>query len=246
MSIAEVGSIPGIVRLERTTIADVDLRQAELSELAPSGCVFEKCDFRGVTFDRRTRPIFRARERNVFHECRFDGVDLRAIDPGASRFERCSFDRADITRWNVTTAEFVDCRFAGTVQDVRFYGRPWGPTAATLEPPRAANEFRGNDFREADLVRVAFLMGIDVRKQRWPESGDYVRLDRIHQRLTRARAGILGWKDLEARNEALAMLRALSFLYVQQEEIVARRVEPGTSTPAEIQSRVWEALAATL
>jgi len=95
-------------------------------------------------------------------------------------------------------------------------------------------------------VRVLFLMGIDLDAQRWPADAEYVHLDRIHQRLARGRSAILGWKDLDARNEALAMVRTLSVLYIQQGDVVARRSEPGTPTRLEIQTRVWETLAAAL
>ena len=93
---------------------------------------------------------------------------------------------------------------------------------------------------------MTFVMGIDVGKQRWPEGKEYVRLDRIHQRLTRGRADILRWKDLERRSEALQMVQALSFLYMQQNDVVSRRVEPGSPTPADIQTVVWETLARVL
>lgn len=246
MSIAEMTSLPGLVLLQRATIGDVDFAKATFDRLAPSGCTFVRCDFRKATLDRRLLPLFKARQRNTFRECRFDGTDLRGIDPGASRFERCTFDGADLQGWNAVAAEFVDNHFAGRVAHARFYGRPWGPTAADIEPRRTANEFRGNDFRDAELLDVAFLMGIDISKQRWPESDDYVRLDRIHQRLTRGRSEILRWKDLEERGEALQMVQSLSFLYMAQNDVVARRSEPGVPAQPEVQRKVWSTLAAAL
>lgn len=247
MTIAEAPtSLPGLVLLQRATVADVDFSRAAFERLAPSGCTFVRCDFRKATLDRRLLPLFKARQRNTFRECRFDGVDLRGIDPGSSRFERCTFDGADITGWNAVAAEFIDNHFAGLIAHVRFYGRPWGPTATELDPPRTASEFRGNDFRDAEMLDVAFLMGIDIGKQRWPESDDYVRLDRIHQRLTRGRAEILRWKDLVTRGEALEMVQALSFLLMSQNDVIARRVEPTVKAPPDVQRKVWSALTAAL
>lgn len=237
---------PGLVLLQQATMADVDFGRAAFDKLAPSGCVFLRCDFRKATLDRRMVPLFKARRRNVFRECRFDGVDLRAIDPGSSRFESCVFDGADLDGWNAQTAEFVDCHFAGRLARVRFYGKPWGQGAAEVDPKRTSNEFRGNDFSQAELVDVAFLMGIDVAQQRWPEGDDYVRLDRIHQRLTRGRTEIARWKDLTARSEALDMVRTLSFLYMQQNDVIARRADPETTTAPEIQLKVWDALTRAL
>lgn len=241
-----MASLPGLVLLQHATIGDVDFSRATFDRLAPSACTFVRCDFRRATLDRRLLPLFKARQRNVFRECRFDGTDLRAIDPGSSRFERCVFDGADLQGWSAVAAEFVDCHFAGRVWHARFYGRPWGPTATDLDPHRTVNEFRGNDFREAELVDVAFLMGIDIGKQRWPESDEYVRLDRIHQRLTRGRAEIIRWKDLEERGEALEMVQALSFLYMAQNDVVARRSEPGAPAQPEVQRKVWQTLTAAL
>ena len=238
--------VPGLVMLQRATIAEVDFSRAAFDLLAPSDCVFIDCDFRRATVDRRLQPLFRARRRNVFRGCRFDGADLRGTDPGSSRFEACVFDGALLDGWNAQTAEFVDCRFAGRIAHVRFYGRPWGPAAAALVPARTVNEFRGNDFRDGDLVDVAFLMGIDVSRQLWPVSDDSVRLDRVHQRLTRGRTEMIGWKDLEARGEALEMVQAMSFRYMQQNDVVARRVDPEAATSPDVQRRVWETLSSVL
>lgn len=245
MSVVEMG-LPGLVLLRRATLTNVDFGRAAFDRMSPSGCFFESCDFRQAKLDRRMQPIFKAKRRNVFRDCRFDGADMRAIDPGSSRFEGCTFDGADLDGWTTTTAEFVDCHFAGRLTHVRFYGRPWGPGASDVDPARATNEFRGNDFRDADMLDVAFLMGIDLAKQRWPESGDYVRLDRIHQRLTRGRAEILRWKDLNARGEALQMFQTLSFVYMQQNDVVARRRDPRASVSTEVQAKVWAALESAL
>jgi uncharacterized protein YjbI with pentapeptide repeats len=246
MSLAEVGSLPGTVFLRRITISDVDLARSKFDSISPSGCTFVRCDLRDARVDRRFNPLFRSRHQNVFRECRFDGADLRELDPGASRFESCTFDGADLAGWNATMAEFIDCHFAGRVERVRFYARPWGPGIADLRPARAVNEFRGNDFRDAELVDVAFLMGVALQAQRWPDGDQYVRLDRIHQRLTRGHAAILRWKDLEIRGEALAMMQDLSLLYRQQNDVIARRAEPRRTTHPETQDKVWRTLAAVL
>ena len=246
MTIAEATTLPGTVLMHRITVSDVDLARSKFERLMPSGCTFVRCDFRTTTLDRRLSPLFKAREQNTFRECRFEGADLRAIDPGASRFESCVFDGADLRGWNASMAEFIDCHFAGRVERVRFYGRPWGSGAEDLIPARTVNAFRGNDFREAEMIDVAFVMGIEIEKQRWPQGDEYVRLDRIHQRLTRGHGAILRWKDLAPRGEAMAMMQDLSLLYRQQNEVIARRSDPRRATPPEIQDRVWATLASVL
>lgn len=236
----------GAIFFDRVTLREVDFRKASFESLAPSGCVFEGCDFRETVFDHRLLPLFTSRPRSVFRDCRFDGADLRRAAPHQSRFERCSFARSRLDEWSALTAEFIDCTFAGDVVGVTFHGKPWGREAEWLDPPRTVNEFRGNDFSAAELVECAFVRGIALQLQRWPVGESYVRLDRFHQRLTRGRAEILRWKDLEARGQALDLVQAASFLYREQNDVIARRVEGRSPIPAEVQRRVWEVLAGVL
>lgn len=236
----------GLIHLDRVTLRDVDFRKATFDDLAPFGCTFEHCDFRDTIFDRRLLPLFAAKPRSVFRDCRFDGADLRRAPPGQSRFERCSFDGARIDEWTTTAAEFIDCRFSGLLEGVVFHGKPWGREAEGLDPPRTVNEFRGNDFRGADLVECAFIRGIALVAQRWPEDERYVRLDRFQLRLTRGRSEILSWTDLGARGQALDLIQAASFLYREQTDVIARRVEERSPISAEVQRRVWEVLASVL
>lgn len=232
----------GLIIFERTQFHEVDVRRAVFDVMRVSGSVFERCDFRGLALDRRYQPIFSGRPRNVFRECRFDAADLRQVRPGQARFEACSFAGANLDGWVAGTAEFVDCTFAGRLCGARFYGRPWGADAEAVDPPRGLNEFRGNDFTACELLDVSFLMGIDIAAQRWPTGEQYVRLDRIQKRITRAHAEILRWGDLRARREALAMVRAVSELSVIQKEVFLRRGEPRWQAPPDVEDRVWELL----
>lgn len=228
--------------LSRVTVRDADFRRVTFDQFAPEGCTFEHCDFSGQTLDRRYQPLFSSRKQSVFRDCRFDGADLAGVRPGQARFERCTFADARIDAWEAFTAEFVDCTFSGRVLNVRFYGKPWGSHAGELDPARAVNTFTGNDFRKADLIGTLFIHGVDISKQRWPEGAQYVTLDRIHQRIARARLGVLEWRDHKARQEALDMLQAASLLYAHQMTVISRRVdERWTAAPA-VQERVWDAL----
>lgn len=232
----------GVLMLSRVTVRDADFRHVTFDQFAPEGCTFEHCDFSGQALDRRYQPLFSSRRQSVFRECKFDGADLTGVRPGQARFERCTFDNARIDAWESFTAEFVDCRFAGRIANVRFYGRPWGSNADKLDPQRNTNAFTGNDFRGAELVGVTFVHGIDIAKQRWPDGPEYVILDRIHQRLAKARLDVLEWRDHKARQEALDMLQAASLLYANQMTVIGRRVdERWAATPA-VQTRVWDAL----
>ncbi|HEX9270325.1 MAG TPA: pentapeptide repeat-containing protein [Candidatus Limnocylindria bacterium] len=236
----------GVVHIRRATIADVDFREVAFSRFTPDGCVFVNCDFGGIVFDRKWQPLFSSPVQSVFRDCRFDGADLVKADPGQTRFERCSFVDARIEKWQSACAEFVDCVFAGPLVQCRFYGRPWGLGAQHIDPKRATNEFRGNDFRRSDLVETVFVHGIRMAEQTWPDTPEWIHLDRFHQRAQRVRAAVIRWKDPELRQAALSMLVRLQTLYGEQTELVCRRFDPRAKIPAEAQARVWEVFAAAL
>lgn len=240
---ARVEAPAGLIAVAGGTLTDVDFRRAAFEHFLSGGCTFIACDFRGMTLDAKFQPLFGLRRQSVFRACRFDGTDLRVIDPGQSRFEACSFDGARIDGWRGTATEFVDCAFSGPIVGVRFYGRPWGTRAHDLDPRRTMNAFRGNDFSAAQLVDTLFVMGIDVAAQRWPSGPEYIRLDRIHHRITRAHSQIVRWKDLDERKEALALLEALSERYGHQTEIFTRRGTERSDASAAVEDRVWEILA---
>jgi len=127
---------------------------------------------------------------------------MRQVTPEGTRFEKCSFDDARLDGWTPARAEFVECRFAGKVVSATFSGRPAGPGSTRIDPVRSKNEFRGNDFRDAQLIDTVFVFGINLDQQRWPEGHDYVRLDKFHRRLEAARADILSWDAGEMRTPA--------------------------------------------
>jgi hypothetical protein len=237
--------VQGVLALDRVTVRDADFSRAAFERFAPNGCIFERCDFRGELFDERLQTLFASRRQSVFRECRFDGADLRGVRPGQARFERCSFAQTNIDGWLSACAEFVECRFSGPIRNVTFHGKPWGHAAERIDPVRGTNAFSRNDFTQADLKGVLFINGIDVRDQLWPAEG-YVMIDRIHQRLTRARAKILEWRDHEARNEALAMLQQVAFVFIHQNGIATPRVDDRWPATTENQLKVWETLEAVL
>jgi hypothetical protein len=238
--------VQGVLALERVTVRDADFSRAAFERFAPNGCIFERCDFRGEQFDERLQTLFASRRQSTFRECRFDGTDLRFVRPGQARFERCSFANANIDGWVSACAEFIDCRFAGAIHGVTFHGKPWGHAAERLDPPRLVNAFSGNDFTEADLKGVLFVNGIEVMQQRWPLGDAYVVIDRIHQRLTRARARVLEWKDHEKRNEALSMLQQVAFVFIHQNGIATQRIDDRWPAGPGTQREIWQTLESVL
>lgn len=232
----------GIVTLERATMEGVDFRKASFAQFQSTGCVFVRCDFRGLTFDARLQPLFVSRIQSVFRECRFDEADLRKASPGQSRFERCTFDGARLDKWTSLYGEFVECLFAGRITGAKFYGRPHGASASQLAPARTVNEFVRNDFRDAELLDTLFVHGVQLAQQHWPEGADHIRFDRFHHRVQRARLEAMRWAGLERRQAALEMILRLSTIYGEQSEVVRLRHDDGR-TPLEIQDEVWELIA---
>jgi hypothetical protein len=76
-----------------------------------------------------------------------------------------------------------------------------------VELERQRNDFRGNDFREAELDYVAFVYGIDLRAQLLPEDPRYLVLDRLGERIEKVRAIVARWPDDKLRESAPFTLR---------------------------------------
>jgi uncharacterized protein YjbI with pentapeptide repeats len=230
-----------VVALHRATLTAVDFRRARFDRFSIGGCLFDRCDFRGLTLDRKLSPLFRALPRSVFRDCYFDGADMRRARLGQSRFERCTFDDARLDGSRAEAAEFVDCRFAGQMDGVTFHGVPSGPEAKRLDPPRRRNEFRGNDFRDVEMLDLVFVAGIDMDRQRFPEDDMHVTIEGFQRRLAKARAEVKQWYDRE-RAPAQAMLATLAARWRDQDVVVARRWTPRIKASDRVQARVWDLL----
>jgi hypothetical protein len=174
---------PPKVWFEDAHLEDVDFSRLKIDFFVAADSTFDRCDF---TRSAIAGSLSGAPGRAVFRDCVFDRANLRKAAPGNSRFERCSFDHARLDGWSSWSAEFVDCRFAGPLRKIEFRGiSPYEAAAqrrtATIDAAgsgdRGRNEFRGNDFREADLEQVEFIDGIDLDAQRLPDGPDYLRVD---------------------------------------------------------------------
>ncbi len=229
-----------VVALHRATLTAVDFRRARFDKFSLGGCFFDRCDFRGLKFDRRLAPLFEALPRSVFHHCKFDGADLRQARLGQSRFERCTFDDARLDKSVTEASEFIGCRFAGPLDGVTFYGELSGAEVKLLDPPRRRNEFHSNDFRDAELLDVAFVAGVDMDRQRFPDDELHVRVEGFQRRLPKARAEITRqWYERE-RAPALVMLATLAARWRDQDIVVTRRWTPRIKASDRVQARVWE------
>jgi uncharacterized protein YjbI with pentapeptide repeats len=228
------------VEFGSVTVRDVSFVGIAFEHLYADGTVFRGCDFS----DAVIAGTFGVRHQTRFENCRFERTRMSNVEPGQARFVGCSFEGADIRGWDAAANEFVDCRFSGLVKQCNFWGAPWGEwlEPGNLRPRRAVNEFRGNDFRHADLIDVSFVGGIDIGAQLWPDSPDYVRLDRLPLRLERARAVVVAWTNVDARRDALLMLDVYSEAgFEDQNELFANRWSLDV-VPREIAAEVWTIL----
>jgi hypothetical protein len=191
------------VWLEHVTMRRVDFSSLVFLRLYANGCRFIGCDFSGVRVD--WLPF--ASGGSLFRDCRFDGASIG--DFGDVRLERCQFVDTDLKGWFTWAADIVDCRFAGQLSGVVFNGED--------DTGRRKNEFRGNDFREADLDDVAFRFGIDLDAQRLPEGPEYVRLRNIAASIESVRA------DLTGSSEAIQMLDLVEDVYTGEEDVFTKR-----------------------
>ncbi|MDQ6878464.1 MAG: hypothetical protein M3082_12390 [Candidatus Dormibacteraeota bacterium] len=243
--------------LERTRLESVDFSGLVFDHFYAAGASFIGCDFSDTRFAQlgfgqpqiqrswgwAIRPGDPRYAQTVYEACLFRKT---RFDPdnthfGNARFVRCVFDQSWLRNLIFThTAEFLECRFVGKVIECNF----WGDIEIPDEPKRVGrttNEFRGNDFREADLIWVGFHH-IDLDAQQWPESGEYAIVAdpqrRIEAGIDQAQATL----SAEDMNHILPELNLLARLYNDERQVLVRRSELARRTPPHIQQKLWEFL----
>jgi uncharacterized protein YjbI with pentapeptide repeats len=220
-------------------IEGVDFSRTTWNSFLQVGCTFTDCDFRAARF--RYAEFGTMPKPTLFKRCSFVTSDLLQSHLINARFEECDFSGARIEEWTSSIAEFVECRFEGTLERCIFWGRPHGPLGDALRPKRVRNEFRGNDFSHADLRDCSFRGGIDIREQRWPTSSEYVRLTHFRERIAAAVRAVAAWAPGPERREAEVMLTVLAIdAEPEQEEGFLRR-DDMPITP-QTRDRVWQLL----
>ena len=147
--------------------------------LQAHSCLFEDCDFSDVTF---AVADLGWGGRTVYRRCTFDRADMHqvlatnsprmmAFRLGEARFEDCTFLEANIRGWLAHEADFVGCRFRGTIDRCRFFGT--APDRRWFRIKR--NEYHRNDFREVEFIWSRFEAGIPIDGQLWPSNPEYIR-----------------------------------------------------------------------
>lgn len=215
--------------------ADVDFSNRSFGVFTEYGGTFLRCDFSEASFEQFSVGH---QGQTRFVDCRFQRTRFPLGNTffGDSRFERCVFDGARLRDLRVDAAEFVDCVFRGRVWHTIFFGMPLGSNGNLN---RSHNEWRGNDFSEADLVDVDFR-DIDLRAQRWPDDPEeYALIDRIDERVEAAMAPVRHWPD--------GALRALNVLRAHTHRdphgfVLVRRRELGHHLAPPLRDRLWALL----
>jgi hypothetical protein len=101
----------------------------------------------------------------------------------------------------------IDCVFSGKLKRGLFNGTI--PEFHRKDLGRTHNEFRGNDFREMELIDVGFRTGIDLTQQILPKGPQYLYLHDAEILITELRQEVIKWSDLEARQKALVIVKYL-------------------------------------
>ncbi len=196
-----------------------------------------------VQRDKRTpiKPTDPRYPQTVFRGCDFTEARFNEDNfyIGNVRFESCRFLNARLNRMRSSTGEFLDCVFAGKLIEVGFAAHPSKADYARIG--RNLNEFRGNDFRQAEMYDCEFWGGVDLNAQILPSGPEYARLRRMRDCVVHVWHQIEDWPDENEREKGLDALRYL--LGYQQDDVFMRRKELGAGhVPAVIRDRVWELL----
>jgi uncharacterized protein YjbI with pentapeptide repeats len=243
------------VFFEHCRLDSVDFTEIDFKSFYAAGCTFTRCDFSKAKFlqlgfgqpqvqldwNRPIQPQDRRYPQTVYEECLFGHT---RFDPdnthfGNARFVRCTFDHAWLRKLFALTAEFVDCGFVGKVIECTFHGVINGEDVQRIG--RSTNDFRGNDFRHADLIWTAFR-GIDLNSQLLPESDSYAVLTDPRSRIEFATRRALEKLTGEMQERVVHELQVLAQLIDDEPQFLMRRGELGWQTPAEVQELLWRYL----
>ncbi|WP_203825839.1 pentapeptide repeat-containing protein [Actinoplanes palleronii] len=239
------------VSFAHARMIDVDFTGVWFISFVGHDSVFERCDFTrthldhvllGATGYGGRRWDGRSWPETVFRERDFTRTRMPPDTYfGNARFDRCVFDCGSLRDQTATEhAQFIDCTFRGTVNDVCFWGTP---TRGSDVIGRDRNAFTGNDFTAAALVDVEFR-NIDLRAQRFPEPPGYALLDHADQRVAAALAALAGWPDDAVKADAEQYLRNRAEDAVEYTEsyLLASPHEIGQRLPAEAREQIYRML----
>jgi uncharacterized protein YjbI with pentapeptide repeats len=210
----------GDINFVDARLVSVDFSGAVFDRFVSKGSEFDSCNFSKVQFGRGGVQAWIGSERRThYRECTFDKADMRAVNFGDTRFERCTFRETRMEGWFTSAAEFVECIFEGSLRDCTFYGKVNRILEPRMASDREVNEFRGNDFSPAMLRDCVFRDGIDLDAQRLPSGPEYVLLRSFRRRIAPTRAALVRRLRGEQLERALRYLNMLETMYRDQPDV---------------------------
>jgi len=188
-------------------VVGANFSKQKVVQFGSIGSRFERCHFDKLRIDNCNFGA--GKEISEYIECSFDGANMRMGPGGYARFVRCSFLRANLREWDCIAVEMIECTFSGRLRKAVFNGTVREDMRSIAK--RTQNEFRGNDFSAVKLEDVAFRTGIELSQQRLPSGNEHLYLADAERAIQRARAGVMGWRDLERRQQAMTTIKTLEF-----------------------------------
>jgi uncharacterized protein YjbI with pentapeptide repeats len=173
--VRNVGKIPPselrVVTIAHETLNGNSYTALTLDALTVVDSTLRKSVFRDV--QSRSVCFGGGRTQSLFEDCTFVNCRFSFGSVGNVRLVRCRFESCEFENMFATDLEVIECSFSQTlIKKGVFHGRV--PEPSQLTPPRTANEFRSNDFSEANLIDVDFRGGIDLTCQRLPSGPEYL------------------------------------------------------------------------
>jgi len=178
----------GVFRLDKVRLEGLDFTASQLPylQIADSeilDCKFDQIQFKdlrlwGVRFaagsfsgaDLRESMLGSERSPCNFSHTTFHRTDLRRAFATSTSFEDCDFSGARIAKSDYHAVTFKRCKFAGEINDVRFWAADWDRASPAVPQPHA---MAGSDLSKTRLPWVAFN-GIDLGDVALPQDKDHL------------------------------------------------------------------------
>lgn len=175
-----VEDLSGLLVLRDTSLADLDLRGAQLESLrlfnvTLSNCVLDEArcqdwriwgtrvtdsSFAGTDLRRAALGPWHEGRGNTFERVTFARADFRGASCTTATFVDCDFSQARLVKIDFQSSSFIRTRFAGELREVTFWDHGFKtgkPDANPMEDVDFSDAvFREVDFRRLNLDRVTF------------------------------------------------------------------------------------------
>lgn len=155
------------LRLFDSTVKSCSFDGAECRDWRLWGTSVDDCTFRGANLRDAALGGINEGKRNSYRRVDFTKADLRGTAHRSADVVGCTFADTKLENVDFQGTVFVDCTFAGELDDVAFARFAFDGESF---PP---NQMRGVDFRHAQL-RYVWFRNLDLDDVRWPDDADHV------------------------------------------------------------------------